>query len=49
MDDETRDALEMTKEELHARAVAGEPANVARFVIRDNRITGSSDGAIRIS
>jgi hypothetical protein len=29
MDDEARDALEMTKEELVARAAAGEPAQVA--------------------
>jgi len=46
MDNEARDALEMTKEELMARAAAGEPADVARIVIRDCRFTGSSDGAI---
>jgi hypothetical protein len=43
MDDEIRDALEMTREELLARAEKGEPARVARS---DPRKRASTSGAV---
>ena len=48
MDDEIRDALAMTKEELLARAAKGEPADVARSNPRERTSTASESGAIRI-
>jgi hypothetical protein len=46
MDDETRDALAMTREELLARAAKGEPADVARSDPRRGDATASRPGVI---
>jgi hypothetical protein len=46
MDDELRDALAMTKEELLARAAKGEPADVARSAPRRSDATASRPGVI---
>lgn len=46
MDDEIRDALKMTKDELLARAAKGEPADVARSDPRRRDATAPGSGAI---
>lgn len=46
MDDEIRDALAMTREELLARAAKGEPADVARSDPRRGDATASRPGVI---
>jgi hypothetical protein len=46
MDEETRDALAMTREELLARAAKGEPADVARSASRRGDATASRPGVI---
>lgn len=46
MDDEMRAALEMTKEELLARAAKGEPADVARSAPSRHDATAAQPGAI---
>jgi hypothetical protein len=46
MDDEIRDALKLTKEELLARAASGEPADVARSAPRRRGATALQSGAI---
>jgi hypothetical protein len=46
MDDEIRDALKLTKEELLARAAKGEPADVARSDPRRRDSTASQPGVI---
>ena len=46
MDDEIRDALEMTRDELLARAAKGEPADVARSAPRKGDATASRPGVI---
>jgi hypothetical protein len=48
MDDEIRDALKMTKEELLARATKGEPADVARSDPRRRDATASQPGSITV-
>jgi hypothetical protein len=46
MDDEIRDALKMTKDELLARAAKGEPADVARSAPRRRDSTTARPGVI---
>jgi hypothetical protein len=46
MDDEIRDALKLTKEELLARAAKGRPARVARSDPRRRGVTAPQTGVI---
>jgi hypothetical protein len=49
MDDEIRDALAMTREELLARAAKGEPADVASSAPRRGDATPSRPGVITMN